>query len=45
MNRKEELYNELMKVVRRISSKENATPEELEALAKVAEVIAVVLIH
>lgn len=43
MNRKEELYNELMKAVRRISSKENATPEELEALAKVASVVMVVL--
>lgn len=36
-NNMEELRTELMKVIRRVSDKENATPAELEALAKVAE--------
>ena len=35
----ERLINELIKVVERICNKEDATPEEIEALAKVAEVI------
>ena len=35
----ERLINELMKVVERICNKEDATQEEIEALAKVAEVI------
>ena len=35
----ERLINELMKVVERICNKEDATKEEIEALAKVAEVI------
>lgn len=36
-NNMEELRTELMKVIRRVSDKENATSVELEALAKVAE--------
>ena len=35
----EKLINELMKVVERICNKEDATKEEIEALAKVAGVI------
>jgi len=45
MAEKENLFNALMKVIERMSCKENATLEEMEALAKVAEVAALILIN
>lgn len=37
--RMDQLIDELMKVVRRIANMEDATPEEVKALAEVANVV------
>ena len=35
----EELRSELMKVVKRLSEKENATPEDMKSLVRVAKIV------